>query len=153
MDDWHRRVAGQLVARTRARSQAEGDAELEIALGQARAAVAYVLEFARAHRVSVAGNLNGDDVWLQFGNGARVRCTLNRRDGHLVLRVPDQEGRLLRYGEQRKALVDGNGERFDVASAIRSALEGLVAEWSAHPSFDESARASVREFEDEPTKG
>jgi hypothetical protein len=153
MDDWHRRVSGQLVARTRARGQSDAESALEIAFGRVRAAMAFVLEFARAHRVMIAGNVAGDDVWLQLGNDARARCTLNRRDGHVVLRVPGHDGRVVRWDADRQMLVDGAGANVDLAGEAHAALEALVAAWATHPSFAESADGSAKEFDDEPTKG
>jgi len=153
MDDWHRTVAGQLVEHARGRSQTEGESALEVEFGQVRAAVAYVVELARAHRVSVAGTVAGDDIWVQLGAGGRARWTLNRRDAILVLRVPGQEGRVVRWDAAQDVLVDSGGAVVDVVAAARAALEALVVEWAAHPSLEEPRSATTREFDDEPTKG
>jgi hypothetical protein len=153
MDEWHRKVAGQLVVHARGRGQTEGESALEIAFGRVRAAVTYLLEFARAHRVAVIGHVAGDDIWVQLGGGARVRCTLNRRDAIVVLRVPDQDGRVLRWDPTQAAIVDGGGGQFDLVGAAHAALEALVAEWAARPALEEPRGAAPREFEDEPTKG
>jgi hypothetical protein len=153
MDEWYRTVAAQLVARTRAHRPSEGDSALEVAFGRVRALVAYVLEFGRAHRVSIAGSVAGDDVWLQLGTGPRARWTLNRRDGRIVLRVPGEEGHAVRWDDGRRAMVDVAGAVVDIVPVARKVLEELVARWATDPSFDEPAAQPAREYEDEPTKG
>jgi hypothetical protein len=153
MDDWHRKLAERLIAHTRVGGQTETESALEVAFGQARAAIAYVLEFARAHRVAVTGNVGGDDVWVQLGAGPRARFLLNRREAQLAVWLPGDDGRVLRWDAAQKALVDPSGSRVDLSAAARAALDALVAEWSSHPAFDPAARADGREFEDEPTKG
>src|SRR6516164_4738736 len=90
MDDWHRRLARELVAETPAGSVPDTAAALEIAFGEARSAVTYALELARAHRIPASGNVAGDDIWLQLGD-ARVRFTLNRREGHVAVSRPDRD--------------------------------------------------------------
>ena len=155
MDDWHRKVADQLVARTRAGQQPAAESELEVAFGRARAKLAYLLEFARAHRISVAGNVAGDDVWVQLGSGHRVRFTLNRRDSHILVRPSHESERVVRWDETRTSLTDATGRPVDLGSAARDALDALVAEWAAQPGAVESVTGAPpgREFEDEPTKG
>lgn len=153
MDEWHRKVAGQLLVHARGRGQTESESALEIGFGRVRAAVTYLVEFARAHRVAVVGNVAGDDVWVQLGGGARVRCTLNRRDGTIVLRVPDQDGRVVRWDAAQAALVDVDGARFDLVRTAQAALEAVVDEWAARPALEDPRAAAAREFEDEPTKG
>jgi hypothetical protein len=153
MDDWHRKLAERVIAHTTARRQSEAESGLEAALGRARAAVAYLLEIARAHRVAVAGNLAGDDVWVQLGAGPRARFTLNRREGHLTVRLPGDDEHALRWDPARKALVDASGSLVDLEAAARGALDALVAEWAAHPALERGSRGDGGEFEDEPTKG
>jgi hypothetical protein len=149
MDEWHAQLAQRLVAETPSRDQPAAEARLEIAFGQLRGAVAYVFELARAHHVVVAGHVAGDDVWLQLGSG-RVRFTLNRRDQHIVVRPSADEGRVIRWDEARRALVDGEDCTEDPVGLARRALDALVAAWAAN---QDKAMASAREFEDEPTKG
>ena len=152
MDDWHRRVAGQLVAHTRGRSQTDGESTLEVAFGRVRAAVAYVLEYARAHRVAVAGNVAGDDVWVQIGTGARARYTLNRKDGVVVVRLAGQDGRVVRWDTALGTLADGTGAG-DLEAIARAALDDLLTDWAAHPTTEEPRAATGRDYDDEPTKG
>lgn len=156
MDDWHRRLVRELAPGHA--GGLEPALELEIALGRARAAVAYALELARAHRVGAAGNAMGDDVWLQLGDG-RVRFTLNRRAGHLlVARVGTAAGApsevRLRWDDPRRAIVDGDGATVDVDATVREAIDALVAAWRALPPRDRPSSAPPPDYEDEqPTKG
>ena len=97
MDDWHRKLAKELVQGTPTGTLPDAAvaaaAALEIAFGHARSALTYVLELARAHRIPATGCVTGDDLWLQLGEG-RVRFTLNRREGHVaVLRPGHDEAR------------------------------------------------------------
>ncbi len=121
----------------------EAAATLEIAFGEARSAVAYVLEFARAHRIRASGHLGGDDVWLQLGEGC-VRLVLNRREGHVTVSRPGQ-------ADMRIAAGAVDGARLGVLA--REAIDALVAEWRALPAHAKRASAPPADFEDEPTKG
>lgn len=156
MDDWHRKLVGELAGGHG--GGLDSAVELEIALGQARAAVAYALELARAHRVVTAGHAMGDDVWLQLGDG-RVRFTLNRRAGHLVFArvgaaaATPHELRL-RWDGSRRAIVDDDGEAVDVGATAREAIDALVAAWRALPPRDRPPSAPPPDYDDEqPTKG
>jgi hypothetical protein len=147
MDEWHEKVVRELTAETPAGSVPEPAASLEIAFGEARGAVAYVLELARAHRIAATGNINGDDVWLQLGDG-RVRLTLNRREGHVAVNRPDgDEVRVPSAGVPSSQL----------GTLARRAIDALVARWrAAHRALPADARRSSAppaDFEDEPTKG
>ena len=90
-------------------------------------------------------------MWLQLGAG-RVRFTLNRRDQHVVVRPIGEEGRVLRWDPERRALVDGEDRAEDLLTLGRRTLDALVASWIAGQEKAISS-ASAREFEDEPTKG
>lgn len=140
MDDWHRRLVNELVAETPAGFLPEGAAALEIAFGQARSALTYALELARAHRLPVSGLVAGDDIWLQLGAG-RVRFTLNRREGHVVVTRPGHD--------EVRARADGS----DLGAMARDAIDALVAAWRAGPPQARTPSAHPPEFEDEPTKG
>ena len=161
MDEWHRRLARELVAETPAGSISDGAAILEIGFGQARTAVAYVLELARAHRLPATGSVEGDDIWLQFGD-RRVRFTLNRRDGHVVvlrtvLETNDgearQEGALVRWEDERSDVIDSEGASVDLAEMARAAIDTLVDEWRAHSGKHKVAPRTSAECDDEPTRG
>lgn len=140
MDDWHRKLARDLVAETPAGSVPGSDTALEIAFGHARSELTYALELARAHRLPATGNIAGDDVWLQLGNG-RVRFTLNRREGHVVVIRPGQDEIRVR------------AEGIDLGAMAREAIDALVAAWRAGPAEARALTALPRSFEDEPTKG
>jgi hypothetical protein len=142
MDEWHRRVVRDLVAETPAGFAPDATAALEVAFGKARSAIAYVLELARAHRIAAGGNVFGDDVWLQLGGG-RVRFTLNRREGHIVVARP---------GHDETRIVAGAAETAEVSALVREAIDALVAEWRALPAHAKRPNAPPAEFEDEPTK-
>jgi len=139
MDDWHRRLVKELVAETPAGFLPDRSASLEIGFGHARSALTYALELARAHRIPATGSVAGDDVWLQLGGG-RVRFTLNRREGHVVVIRPGQD----------EVRVDGDG---DLKTIARDAVDALVAAWRAGPASHRTPSAPPPEFEDEPTKG
>jgi len=140
MDDWHRRLVKELVAETPAGFLPDAAAALEIAFGHARSALTYALELARAHRLPASGAVNGDDIWLQLGGG-RVRFTLNRREGHIVVNRPGQD--------EVRVRADG----VDMTTMARDAIDALVAAWRAGPAHARTPSAPPPEFEDEPTKG
>jgi hypothetical protein len=139
MDDWHRRLVRELVKETPAGFLPNSAASLEIGFGQARSALAYMLELARAHRIPATGNVTGDDLWLQLGEG-RLRFTLNRREGCVVVGRPGQDDAEVRPG----------GE--DLGGMARDAIDALVAAWRTGP-VNRRTSAPPPEFEDEPTKG
>jgi hypothetical protein len=144
MDDWHRKLARELVQGTPTGTLPDAAvaaaAALEIAFGHARSAITYVLELARAHRIPATGNVSGDDLWLQLGEG-RVRFTLNRRETHVVV---------LRPGQPEKHVALGDG---DLGAMAREALDALVAAWRTGPAHHRTPSAPPPDFEDEPTKG
>jgi hypothetical protein len=150
MDEWHRNLAAQLVAETPAGFAPDGAASLEIAFGQARSAVAYVLELARAHRLPAAGNVSGDAVWLQLGDG-RVRFTLNRREACVVVTRAGKDDLQARWDDGKRAMVDDRGATADIGAIARSAIDEVVAAWRARAREGRSS-APPPEFEDEPTK-
>jgi hypothetical protein len=142
MDDWHHKLVKELVQETPAGFVPGAAASLEIAFGKARSALTYVLELARAHRIPATGSVTGDDVWFQLGEG-RVRFTLNRREGHVVVVRPGHD----------EARVPGNvGDGQDLGAMARDAIDALVAAWRAGPAEARRPSAPPPEFEDEPTK-
>jgi hypothetical protein len=143
MDEWHRRLVREIVAETPAGSVPDAAAALEIAFGEARSAVTYALELARAHRIPASGNVAGDDVWLQLGD-ARVRLTLNRREGYIVVTQPDRD----EVRAPSSAL-----QVAQVGALARDAIDALVARWRSLPAHAKGSSAPPAEFEDEPTKG
>jgi hypothetical protein len=140
MDDWHRKLAGELAQETPQGFVPEPAAALEIAFGQARSAITYALELARAHRLPVAGNVSGDSVWIQLGDG-RVRFTLNRRAGEVSITRPGAD----------ETFVKAGGE--DLGGVARTAIDGLVAAWRALPAGVKRPSAPPSDFDDEPTRG
>jgi hypothetical protein len=150
MNDWYVRVASRLVAETPSGVQPRGDAALEVAFGEVRASVAYVLELARAHRINAAGHMTGDDVWMDLA-GRRVRFTLNRRERNVAVRVGDEERRLVRWDEEQSTMVDASGAPERLESTARREIDAMIAAWAT--SKDRYGTSSGREFEDEPTKG
>jgi hypothetical protein len=143
MDEWHEKLVRELIAETPAGSVPELAASLEIAFGEARGAVVYVLELARAHRIAATGNVNGDDVWLQLGDG-RVRFTLNRREGYIVVNRPD--------GDEVR-VPSASVPSAQVGTFARRTIDALVARWRALPADARRTSAPPADFEDEPTKG
>jgi hypothetical protein len=145
-ESWHLAVARALAVP----ALADEVAEFEIAFGRARENLAYVLELARAHRLPVSGNVAGDDVWVAFGQ-ARVRFTLNRREGLVELRSLRGKQRLA-WSKPLRAVVDDHGRTHDLAAIARWAIDELVTQWQTADS-PRLPIPSAREFEDEPTKG
>jgi hypothetical protein len=166
-DQWHRKLALDLgTAGTPAPAPErtddpaaglDGTTLLEIAFGRARSVFAYALELALAHRLPATGSVAGDDVWLRLGN-ARARFTMNRREG-LVVVSSSQAGEVrARWDDARRAIVDLDAEgapkaTVDLEAMARSAVDGIVAEWRAHPSAAMRLSVHPRDHEDEPTKG
>jgi hypothetical protein len=159
MDDWHARLARDLMSETPARGAPDGAASIEIGLGQARSAIAYALELARAHRLPATGSLAGDDVWLRMGDG-RVRFTLNRREAHVRVdvQVPGSPGasseRVVHWDDAQRLLVDQKGTSTDLAAIARVAIDAIVADWRAGPASETKvSSAPPPDLDDEPTKG
>lgn len=162
MDDWHQKLARNLVARTSSGAQAHEEASareesstaLEVAFGRARAATAYVLELARAHRLPVSGGIVGDDIWVQIADD-RARFTLNRREAYIAIRT-DGEERRLRWDGARRAIVDTLGALADVEHIAQAAIAAIVDRWNRSPAAARLAKLPPQpdlEREDEPTKG
>jgi hypothetical protein len=143
MDDWHRKLARELVSETPAGFVPDAAAALEIAFGEARSAITYALELARAHHIPAAGNVAGDGVWLQLGDG-RVRFVLNRREGNLTVVRPGHD-------EVRIALAEA--AKTDLGKMAREAIDALVAAWRALPVEAKRQSTPPPDFEEEPTKG
>jgi hypothetical protein len=141
---WHQRLVRELVAETPAGRVPDAAAALEVAFGEARSAVAYALEVARAHRIAATGNVNGDDVWLALGEG-RVRFTLNRREGHVVVSRP--------YAAEVARVPSEGMSEAQLGAVAREAIDELIARWRALPASARPPSAPPADFEDEPTKG
>jgi hypothetical protein len=140
MDEWHHKLVTDLAQETAAGFVPDTVAALEIGFGQARSALTYALELARAHRIPATGSVTGDSIWLQLGRG-RIRFTLNRRTDEVIVLRPDQDEVHVTSGAQ------------DLGAMARSAIDGLVAAFKALP--PESKRPSApptNDFDDEPTK-
>jgi hypothetical protein len=138
MDDWHRKLVGELVKDSPTASP-DGGAALEIAFGQARSALAYALELARAHRIPATGYVAGDSIWMQLAD-RRARFTLNRREGTVLVQLHDED-------ETRA------GANADLGKMARDAIDAMVAAWKALPASERHPSAPPRETDDEPTKG
>jgi len=157
-DDWHARLARDLIAETPARSAPDAAASMEIAFGQARSAITYALELARAHRLPATGRVAGDDVWLEFADG-QVRVTLNRREGKIQVDLhvpgpskPRHEETVVRWRDG--GLVDEKGSKADPAGIARAMIDVLVADWRARPASERKvSSAPPPDIDDEPTKG
>jgi hypothetical protein len=143
MEDWHRKLARDLVSETPAGFVPGEAASVEIAFGEARSAITYALELARAHHIPAAGNVAGDGIWLQLGDG-RVRFLLNRRDGYVTVLHPGQD-------ERRIALADA--AKADLGKMAREAIDALVAAWRELPIEAKRQSAPPPDFEEEQTKG
>jgi hypothetical protein len=165
MDDWHRKLARELVSETPAGALPDGAATMEIAFGSARAAVTYALELARAHRLPATGSVAGDHVWLRFGDG-RAKFTLNRRQEHVEIDVtlpgsPSGDARterstLVRWDAGARALRDAEGATIDLGAQARSAIDGLIADWRARPRSEAEKKVSSApppDLDDTPTRG
>ncbi len=142
MDDWHRKLATDLAQETPAGFVPEPAAALEIAFGHARSALTYALELARAHRIPAAGNVAGDSIWMQLGE-RRVRFTLNRRAGEVVVLHRGQDEQRVRAGGEGGA---------DLGAMARAAVDDMVEAYRALPRESKRPSAPPSDFEDEPTK-
>ncbi len=140
MDDWHRKLVNELAKETVAGPLPDAAAKLEIAFGAARSALAYALELARAHRIPAAGNVAGDSIWLQLGDG-RIRFTLSRRAGDVIVLQPGRDEEHV------------TADQTDLGALAREAIDALVAAWRQLPPEARRPSAPPTDFEDEPTKG
>jgi hypothetical protein len=154
MDDWHRKVARELVARTPSGVLDPHAGALEIAFGDARAAIAFTLEIARAHRIVASGCIVGDDLWIQLGD-ARARFTLNRRESRVIVRAPSGEQHL-HWDPATNAMVDGTGSPADLEALARITLDAIIDQWRCSPTIELLSIVPPQpdlEQDDEPTKG
>jgi hypothetical protein len=158
MDDWHNRLARDIVAETPAGKLEDGDAMLEVAFGSARAAVTYALELARAHRLPALGNVAGDHLWMRLGDGS-VRVTLNRRASLVeadVSRAPTEASprvTTVRWKEDARGLFDETGAALDLGAMARTAIADLVSDWKARrPEQKKLSSAPPPDLEDTPTR-
>jgi hypothetical protein len=159
MDDWHNRLARDIVAETPAGKLDDGDAMLEVAFGAARAAVTYALELARAHRLPAMGSVAGDHLWIRLGDGS-VRVTLNRRASLVeadVARSPAEgaAGRVttVRWKEDERGLYDEKGAATDLGAMARAAIADLVSDWKARrPEQKKLSSAPPPDLDDTPTR-
>jgi len=143
MEDWHRKLARDLVSETPAGFVPGEEASVEIAFGEARSAITYALELACAHHIPAAGNVAGDGIWLQLGDG-RVRFLLNRRDGYVTV---------LRLGQDERRIALAEAAKADLGKMAREAIDALVAAWRALPIESKRQSAPPPDFEEEQTKG
>jgi len=158
MDDWYSKLARDLMAEVPARPLPDAAASTEIAFGQARSAVTYALELARAHRFPAAGSVAGDQVWLRFGE-AQVSLTLNRRDGLILVEVHVPGPSKPRHDETRLrwhdgVFVDEKGGAADPSLVTRTAIDAIVADWRSRSKSEKKlSSAPPPDLDDEPTKG
>lgn len=135
MDEWRQHLFGQLVPEAqRPTTEHSAATALEIAFGMARSEVAYALELGRAHRVPVAGSVNGDDVWLALGP-ARLRFLYDRKNAHITVSIPGHDDARIAYDAAKRALTGpatASGP-FEARTFVRSAIDATVAAWKAAP--------------------
>jgi hypothetical protein len=154
MDDWHGKVARELVARTPSGGLDPHAGALEIAFGDVRAAIAFVLEIARAHRIAATGSIVGDDLWIQLGE-ARARFTLNRRESRVIVRTQGDEQRL-HWDPAKNGMVDGTDAPADLEAVARATLDTVIDQWRSSPTIELLSIVPPQpdlEQDDEPTKG
>src|SRR5271156_6082379 len=84
-DDWRARLAVELLGEDevepisqRLTFAPEGATAMEIAFGQARSELTYVLELGRAHHLPVVGAVVGDEIWIRIGE-AKLSFRLDRQ--------------------------------------------------------------------------
>jgi hypothetical protein len=148
-DDWHVRLHHELASDSRSVASDEVTA-LEVAFGQARTAITYAIELARAHRIPVQGTSTGDDVWFQLGDW-RTRIVLNRRERHLIARRPGQEEARVRWDCRSATAMSADGP-IDVGTLARDGIDAVVAAWRAQPGARRAEAAPPRNTEDELTR-
>jgi hypothetical protein len=133
MDDWRNRLTEHLLGPTSQRipiSGVESSTALEVALGQARSEIMYVLELGRAHDLPVTGSVNGDDIWLRVG-ATTLRFHYSRRAGVIVATVVGREDQQLRWSQEKRAVILPSGEVLDAPTFVREAIDATVSAWRA----------------------
>lgn len=148
-DDWHVRLHHELASDSRSVASDEVTA-LEIAFGQARTAINYAIELARAHRIPVQGATAGDDVWFQLGDW-RTRIVLNRRERQLVARRPGHDETYVRWDCGHETAMTEDGP-VDVGELARQGIDAVVAAWRTQPGSRHMEAPSPRNTEDELTR-
>jgi hypothetical protein len=102
----------------------EGATAMEIAFGQARSELTYVLELGRTHHLAVAGSIIGDDVWVRLGETA-VRFTLDRATTSIAAHVIGG-GTTLAWNAKQRAIATSEGKLVDVEFFVREAIDATV---------------------------
>jgi hypothetical protein len=148
-DDWHVRLHHALSSDSRSVASDEVIA-LEIAFGQARTAITYAIELARAHRIPAQGATTGDDVWFQLGDW-RTRVVLNRRERHLIARRPGQDETRVRWDCSADTAMTDDGP-IDVGTLTREGIDAVVAAWRAQLGSRQIEAPTPRNTEDELTR-
>jgi len=135
MDDWRSRLTEQLIGPTSQRTPLSGagveaSTALEVALGQARSEMTYVLELGRAHALPITGSVTGDDIWIRVG-ATTLRFNYSRRAGVIVATVVGREDQQLRWNPERRAVLLHSGEILDARTFVREAIDATVGSWRA----------------------
>ena len=127
-DDWRQSVAARLLDDKVAEGQISfapnGATALEIAFGQARSEVSYVLEFARAHGVPATGNVIGDDVALKLGDST-LRFKIDRLVSKIRVSFTGRDDDTLSWDDARKSLARGT-EPVEMQAYVREAIDTAV---------------------------
>jgi hypothetical protein len=132
MDEWRAKLAEQLIGHSTASTggpfRPDPATQLEIAFGQARSELVYVLELARANRAPITGSLTGNEAWLRLGDSTLLRFTLDRREGAIAVSVPGQDEVKLRWNADAGNLQGPEGA-VEMTPYVRRAIDATVAAW------------------------
>jgi hypothetical protein len=135
-DEWRARLAAELLGEDdappvsqRATFAPEGATAMEIAFGQARSELTYVLELGRAHHLPVLGAVVGDEIWIRLGE-SKVAFRLDRQATAIHTNIAGADGALT-WDAKGRAIVTSAGKAVDMQSFVQGAIDVTVRAFKA----------------------
>lgn len=141
-EDWRARLAADLLgnededepASQRATTipfSPDAATAMEIAFGQARSELTYVLELGRSKSLPVLGSVLGDSIWIQLGE-AKLAFRLDRKASiiHATIAAVDST---LAWDAKGRAITTSEGRSVDMQSYVQSAIDSTVRAYKSQP--------------------
>jgi hypothetical protein len=135
-DEWRARLAAELLGEDdappvsqRMTLAPDGATAMEIAFGQARSELTYVLELGRAHQLPVVGAIVGDEIWIRLGD-SKLSFRLDRQATVIHATIGDAESTLT-WDAKGRAIVTSGGKAVDMQSFVQGAIDATVRAFKA----------------------
>ncbi len=135
-DEWRARLAAELLGEDevepisqRMTFAPEGATAMEIAFGQARSELTYVLELGRAHHLPVVGAVVGDEIWIRLGE-SKLTFRLDRQATVIHANIAAADSTLT-WDPKGRAIVTSAGKAVDMQSFVQGAIDATVRAFKA----------------------